>query len=915
MVDIPNNTSTTATLSFGGTYEGEIETVGDEDWVAITLQAGVTYSIQMLGSTVGQGTLVDPFIKGLYDADGNSLGRSDDDGAGSRNSQLVFTPSESGTYYVSAGAWETETGTYTMTLTEYEPEPPTITSGVPVDNIEITGVDEIDALLTLFRYQNVEGAETTHITYSIPQPGSRWSTNENSGYGAEGGEGEPWNGIEYFNSSQSALFRDALSQIESFAAVTFDEVTDSGNTAGTIRIAWTGLADEDAAAWAYTPSGSPLAGDIWILSENQNSGGVGSYFHLVVIHELGHAMGLKHPFDEDGSGVIMPSEYDGLDYTVMSYNTIAGDESIVGASYYPTTYMYYDILALQHLYGAIEKDVGNTTYTFNSGELYYETVWDTGGIDTYDASAVSSGVTLDLTPGTWSDVGTTITLFGSVRNFFKSDTVFTPPEVTIENAIGGAGADELIGNSADNILIGGRGNDTLSGGAGWDTLQGGCHDDVLSGGSGGDVFHYQADWGNDTIEDFVVGEDVIDFGSAGATFSTVTITQGNGFALISFTEGSTIKLMGVAAADLTTASFGETPPGPGVATTGADVLVGTAAGEVIDALAGDDLVTAGAGDDVVDGSAGNDTLYGDDGNDKLRGGDGNDLVAGGNGNDAMFAAGDGDDTVRGDGGNDTIGGADGDDLLIGDGTNASFFTSGAVGAYGADLIFGGTGDDTIVGASWNDNGDDIVALSEVLTSAGDGRDVIWAGDGADEVYGGGARDTLGGGVGSDEIHGFGGNDLIYGGKGAASVSADTLDGGSGADNIFGGVGDDSLMGDSGNDTLYGGDDNDVIDGGAGNDSIYGGTGDDTLTGGAGADRFSFGASHGDDVINDFSAEDDLLVLANTVTDFTSAADVQAAATATTVDGVAGVLINTGGGDSVFLVGLTVGDLAGLSYGF
>jgi Ca2+-binding RTX toxin-like protein len=348
----------------------------------------------------------------------------------------------------------------------------------------------------------------------------------------------------------------------------------------------------------------------------------------------------------------------------------------------------------------------------------------------------------------------------------------------------------------------------------------------------------------------------------------------------------------------------------------ADRLDGTAQANALAGRGGNDSIAGGAGNDTLDGDAGADKLFGDDGDDIVRGGDGHDIVAGGSGNDIMYASGNGNDTVRGDAGNDIIGGGDGNDLLIGDGTDASFFDTGSLGAAaGSDTIYGGTGNDTIVGTSWDDNGDGLAGITEIITSGADGRDVIWAGDGDDLAFGGGARDTLGGGVGSDEIHGFGGNDLIYGGKGAASVSADTLDGGAGADNIFGGAGNDSLTGDSGNDTLYGGDDNDVVDGGAGDDSIYGGVGDDTLAGGDGADRFSFGASHGSDVISDFSADDDILGLANTVTDFTSAADVQAAATATTVSGETGVLINTGGGDSVFLVGLTIGDLAGLNYGF
>ncbi|WP_262689763.1 M10 family metallopeptidase [Kordiimonas aestuarii] len=915
MADIPSNTNTTATLSFGGSYSGNIETVGDEDWIAVTLQAGTTYSIQMLGSTVGQGSLDDPFIKGLYDASGTSLNRYDDDGAGSRNSQLVFTPSESGTYYVSAGAWETETGSFTMTLSEYQAETPTVTSRAVVDQVDISGNDSLDSLLTLFRYQNVEGAETTHITFSIPDTGSSWSTDENGGYGAQSGDGEPWQDISYLTASEEALFRDALAQIESFAAVTFDEVTDAGNSAGTVRVAWTGIEDEGAAAWAYTPSGSVKAGDIWLLTDNQSSGGTGSYFHNVLLHELGHAVGLKHPFDEDGSGVVLSSEYDGNDYTIMSYNTVAGNENIIGASMNPTTYMYLDILALQHLYGAVEKDAGDTTYLFQFGNRYYETVWDTGGADTYDASGISSGVKLDLTPGSWSDVGTTVTLYGTTRNFTKTDTVYTPPEITIENAIGGNGRDELIGNDAANSLVGGRGEDTLSGGAGADTLAGGLADDTLTGGAGGDVFVFGENWDDDTIEDFVVGEDVIDLSGAGLSFSDLIIVEGSAYALVADGTGNTIKVMGVAVDALTAASFGDTAPEPAEPGSGNDILTGTSGADSIDALAGNDLVQAGAGNDSVTGGAGNDSVYGDEDNDFLRGGDGNDVVAGGDGNDEIYAGGDGDDTMRGDDGNDIVGGGSGDDIVIGDGADASVFTSSSLGASGADTLYGGTGDDTLVGSSWDDDGDGVVEAGEIVLASTDGRNVIWAGDGEDVLYGGDARDTLGGGVGNDAVYGHGGNDVIYGGKGAASVSADTLSGGSGSDNIFGGIGADSVMGDSGSDTLYGGDDNDVLDGGSGSDVLWGGAGDDTLTGDSGSDRFAFASGHGDDVVADFDTTLDTLGIGNTTTDFTSVAEVEAAASIATVGAESGVLINTGGGDSIFLVGLTVGDLSGIDYVF
>ena len=41
---------------------------------------------------------------------------------------------------------------------------------------------------------------------------------------------------------------------------------------------------------------------------------------------------------------------------------------------------------------------------------------------------------------------------------------------TVENLVGGSGADSLTGSAADNVYIGGPGNDTLNGGDGNDTF-------------------------------------------------------------------------------------------------------------------------------------------------------------------------------------------------------------------------------------------------------------------------------------------------------------------------------------------------------------------------------------------------------------------------------------------------------------
>lgn len=601
MADIPDSSDTDIQLSLGGSVISDIGNPDDRDWIALTLEAGETYSIVMEGS--GANALGDPYIYALFDSGGQSLGRFDNDGAGYPDARLVYTPGESGTYYVELGSYFLTAGDYRLSLQEYVAAADTPYTLPVAENAPLSGDALTDALIEGVRYQNVAGDERTEVSFSLPKVGSLWSEDPVTGYGPPSGGGLPWAQISYLTPGEESLFRDALAQMESFAALRFQEVADNASSAGVIRAAWTGTSDDSFGGIAGYPGANAQAGDVWFNAKLLHSGGAGSYFGYTMLHELGHAMGLQHPHE----GLTLPRAYDGVDYTVMSYNMSAEYHSVTGLSFYPTTYMYLDILALQHLYGGVEKATGNTVYRFEAGESYYETIWDTGGNDTYDASAQSANVTLDLTPGSWSSVGTTILM--SKQNgalLEKTATIFTPPEVLIEKAIGGAGSDVITGNNSANSLIGNAGNDTLMGGDGRDWIVGGDGNDSLLGGNGADQIGGGA--GND-------------FADGGAGADTL---------------------------------FG----GGGSAETSRDTLLGGS---------GDDVIYAGFGDDSLMGDSDNDLLGGGEGHDVIMGGDGNDRLFGGIGAAALshdtLDGGAGDDTLYGGQGNDSMTGGAGDDVI------------------------------------------------------------------------------------------------------------------------------------------------------------------------------------------------------------------------------------------------------------
>lgn len=117
------------------------------------------------------------------------------------------------------------------------------------------------------------------------------------------------------------------------------------------------------------------------------------------------------------------------------------------------------------------------------------------------------------------------------------------------------------------------------------------------------------------------------------------------------------------------------------------------------------------------------------------------------------------------------------------------------------------------------------------------------------------HDLIAGMNGADKIRGRGGDDVIAGGRGN-----DRLVGGAGDDDIAGNLGYDHLFGGDGRDRIHGGAGDDRVAGGAGRDWLAGGTGDDQLWGGRSADIFVFGDGDGRDMVHDFLAGHDRLVI-------------------------------------------------------
>ena len=353
------------------------------------------------------------------------------------------------------------------------------------------------------------------MSYSFP-----WASGSAIFSGINGGNYSSLNEYAAFhhyalNATQQAAARAALQSWANVANINFQEVNDTPTNVGDIRFAWTSITDTtstggQAWGWSQFPDAySPAAGDIWISTVvTDTDWSAGSVNYSALIHEIGHSLGLKHPFETVNLvGVVLPTYLDTRQYTVMSYTDPANDlfrtvtytaNGATSLTYHVPcqTPMVLDIAAMQFLYGAnTTYHTDDDTYTFDTGAPFYKTIWDAGGNDTISVSNFTENCRIDLTPGNYSSIKILsapiragyIFTGGTEPTYDGTNNLGIAYNCIIENAVGGSGNDILTGNSANNRLDGGAGNDAITGAAGNDTLTGGAGYDTIDGGAGVDT--------------------------------------------------------------------------------------------------------------------------------------------------------------------------------------------------------------------------------------------------------------------------------------------------------------------------------------------------------------------------------------------------------------------------------------------
>jgi Ca2+-binding RTX toxin-like protein len=445
------------------------------------------------------------------------------------------------------------------------------TTSAYASTVPKSGATNIDALLSGEKWGGSVGSAAI-LSYSFPWQNGLTATF--AGY-----NGQPYSSLAEnsatkhfgFNSIQVASAIGALNTWANVSNIKLSQVTESSTNVGDIRFAFTSAIDktstlETAWGWAsYPDSFWPSAGDIWVSTASSGytdtDWTVGSYNFYSLIHEIGHAIGLKHPFE--GTSQLSTNLNSRL-YTVMSYTDAPnslfvkvienanGSVSWSSFTVAPETPMLLDISAIQYLYGVnTTYKTGDDIYTFDTSTPFFKTIWDAGGKDTISVANFKEGCEINLNAGAFSKItiksdstaGYNWTSQPPTPTYDGTNNLCIAYGVEIENAIGGSGNDKLTGNSANNSLDGGTGNDVMYGGAGNDTFDWESSkrsgNDTMYGGMGDDEF--VLDSANDIVIEYPnEGKDTIwvSFSYSIASLPNIEILYGIGSSPLNLTGNS-----------------------------------------------------------------------------------------------------------------------------------------------------------------------------------------------------------------------------------------------------------------------------------------------------------------------------------------------------------------------------------------
>ena len=329
-----------------------------------------------------------------------------------------------------------------------------------------------------------------------------------------------------FTEAEKAAARAALQQWGDACGLVFLEVDDSrgdiafgsydfsldpgvAGFAGYAYYANTDVVDFGSYGYAYRGG---LGGDVFI------SHGYGDNIYLL-LHEIGHALGLKHPFE--GTTTLDPA-FDDHSNTVMSYT-----------GSYPEVLGSFDLQAAVYLYGDSADDGSHVlSWSWNSAS---ETLTQNGfGV----ADRIFGTGSKDVIYGRNGD--------DVLAGFQSDDTIYGGNQNDL--LIGNEGNDFLSGQNGEDYLFGESGDDILNGSIGADDYYGGTGRDrcVSSLDGSADAFYYNLDDDVDVILNYEQGIDylfldfdlwdggmtaaqvVAEFGSINATGTQITLNFGAG---------------------------------------------------------------------------------------------------------------------------------------------------------------------------------------------------------------------------------------------------------------------------------------------------------------------------------------------------------------------------------------------------